>query len=93
MQKTNKISFESDFNPKALQRFIKNFDKKYFGINYDVGNSAALNYNIDEEFNLYGNRIYNIHIKDRIKFGKTVILVKGNSNFSNLYKNLKKNKI
>ena len=93
LQKTNiKLVFESDFNPKALQRFIKNFDKKYFGINYDVGNSAALNYNIDEEFNLYGNRIYNIHIKDRIKFGKTVRLGKGNVNFSKLFKNLKKMK-
>ncbi len=93
LQKTKiKLVFESDFNPKKLQRFIKNFDKKYFGINYDVGNSAALNYNIDEEFNLYGNRIYNIHIKDRIKFGKTVRLGKGNANFSKLFKNLKKMK-
>ena len=93
LQKTKiKLVFESDFNPKKLQRFIKNFDKKYFGINYDVGNSAALNYNIDEEFNLYGNRIYNIHIKDRIKFGKTVRLGKGNANFSKLFENLKKMK-
>jgi L-ribulose-5-phosphate 3-epimerase len=91
LQKTKiKLVFESDFNPKKLQRFIKNFDKKYFGINYDVGNSAALNYNIDKEFNLYGNRIYNIHIKDRIKFGKTVRLGKGNANFLKLFKNLKK---
>ena len=91
LQKTKiKLVFESDFNPKALQRFIKNFDKKYFGINYDVGNSAALNYNIDEEFNLYGNRIYNVHIKDRIKFGKTVRLGNGNANFLKLFKNLKK---
>jgi L-ribulose-5-phosphate 3-epimerase len=85
-----KIVFESDFNPKKLQKFIKKFDKKYFGINYDVGNSAALNYDVDEEFNLYGNRIYNIHIKDRIKFGKSVRLGEGNANFSKLFKNLKR---
>lgn len=85
-----KLVFESDFNPKKLQKFIKKFDKRYFGINYDVGNSAALNYDIDEEFRLYGDRIYNIHIKDRALFGKTVRLGKGNANFFKLFKNIKK---
>ena len=83
LQRTKiKIVFESDFNPKKLQKFIKKFDKKYFGINYDVGNSAALNYDIDEEFNLYGERIYNIHIKDRLYKGETVPLGSGHANLS-----------
>ena len=84
--------FESDFAPKKLLNFLKRFNSKSYGLNYDLGNSASLGYNIDEEFNLYGNRIYNIHIKDRIKFGKTVRLGKGNANFSKLFKNLKKMK-
>ena len=66
------------------------FDKRFFGINYDVGNSAGLNYKIDDEFKLYGNYIYNVHIKDRIKYGKTVRLGSGNANFLKLFKNLKK---
>ncbi len=85
-----KIIFESDFRPNVLGKFIKKFDRKFFGINYDTGNSASLNYNIDEEFSNYGKFIKNIHIKDRKKFGKTVRLGKGNSNFKKLFKNLKK---
>ena len=83
------IIFESDFKPRALSKFIKKFNNKYFGINYDTGNSASLNYDIDEEFNLYGKYIKNIHIKDRQKFGKTVRLGNGNVNFSKLFKNIK----
>jgi hexulose-6-phosphate isomerase len=49
-----------------------------------------LNYNIDEEFDCYGDRILNIHIKDRIKYGKTIKLGHGNLNFCKLKKNLKK---
>ncbi len=85
-----KIVFESDFPPKKLKNFINLFDKRYFGINYDVGNSASLNYNMDNEFNLYGDRIYNVHIKDRLKYGKTVRLGNGNANFLKLFRNLKK---
>ena len=83
------IIFESDFKPRALSKFIKKFNYKYFGINYDTGNSASLNYDIDEEFNLYGKYIKNIHIKDRQKFGKTVRLGNGNVNFSKFFKNIK----
>lgn len=85
-----KIIFESDFNPKKLSKFIKKFNYKYFGINYDTGNSASLDYDIDKEFKNYGKYIYNIHIKDRLKFGKTVRLGQGNVNFNKLFQNLKK---
>jgi len=91
LKNTNiKIIFESDYPPKKLQTFIKLFDKRYFGINYDVGNSASLNYKMDDEFKLYGDYICNIHIKDRLKYGKTVRLGNGNVNFMQLFINLKK---
>ena len=68
--KNNKVEviFESDYKPERLQKFVKG-DPKAFGINYDTGNSAALNYDIDKEFKLYGRFIKNIHIKDRLKLG------------------------
>ena len=71
-----------------LQKFISKFDKKIFGINYDSGNSAGLDFNINDEFNLYGDRILNIHIKDRIIDGKTVRLGEGNANIKKLFKKL-----
>lgn len=83
------IIFESDYNPKKLKKFISKFDKKLFGINYDSGNSAGLNYNISDEFNLYGNRILNIHIKDKVKYGKTVRLGHGNADLKKLFKKLR----
>ncbi len=85
-----RLIFESDFSPQRLRKFIKKFDKKYFGINYDVGNSAGLGYKIDDEFRFYGKYIYNVHIKDRFKYGKTVRLGQGNANFLKLFQNLKK---
>ena len=90
--KNNKVEviFESDYKPERLQKFVKRFDLKAFGINYDTGNSAALNYDIDEEFKFYGRFIKNIHIKDRLKLGNTVRLGKGNTNFKKLLKNIKK---
>jgi hexulose-6-phosphate isomerase len=83
-----KIIFESDYHPKKLKKFISKFDKKIFGINYDSGNSAGLDFNINDEFNLYGDRILNIHIKDRIIDGKTVRLGEGNANIKKLFKKL-----
>ena len=85
-----KLVFESDLPPKKLKNFISNFNKALFGINYDVGNSAALGYDIDDEFKCYGKYISNIHIKDRLKNGKTIRLGEGNANFKKLFKNLKK---
>ena len=48
------IIFESDYKAKRLVKLIKKLNLKYFGINYDVGNSASLNYNINDEFLSYG---------------------------------------
>jgi len=84
------ILFESDFKPKKLLKFIKNFKNKNFGINYDLGNSASLSYDLEEEFNIYGKFIKNIHIKDRVMKGKTIRLGYGNVNFKKFFKLMKK---
>ena len=84
------ILFESDYEPYKLKKFIENFDKRLFGINYDTGNSASLGYNIDNEFKIYGKYIKNIHIKDRLYKGKTIRLGEGNVNFKKLFKNINK---
>lgn len=86
------ILFESDKKPKDLSNFIKKFNKKNFGINYDSGNSAYLGYDIAQEFKYYHNRIKNIHIKDRKYLGSTVPLGKGNVNFKKFFYCIKKYK-
>ncbi len=84
------VLFESDFKPQKLLKFIKNFKNKNFGINYDLGNSASLSYDLEDEFNIYGKFIKNIHIKDRIKNGKTIRLGNGSVNFKKFFKLIKK---
>ena len=83
-----RIAFESDYPPSTLLEFIEEFDKEFVGINYDTGNSASLGYDVNEEFKKYGNRIINIHIKDRILNGTTVRLGHGDTNFTDVFKQL-----
>ena len=74
-----RIAFESDFAPTELARLIDRFDPAVFGVNYDIGNSAALGYDPSAEFASYGNRIVNVHVKDRTLKGGTVPLGTGNA--------------
>ena len=43
-EKNIKIAFESDYPPSKLKDFIAHFDERFFGINYDSGNSASLDF-------------------------------------------------
>ena len=81
-----RIAFESDFNPKKLSEFIGKFDRNYFGINYDIGNSASLGFNPTEEFKAYGARIINVHVKDRKLNGTTVPLSEGDADFLRIFR-------
>ena len=83
------ILFESDFGPKKLFKFIKKFNNKYFGINYDTGNSASLGNNLKEEKILF-KFIKNIHIKDRFYKGKTTRLGTGDYDFELFSRYIKK---
>jgi hexulose-6-phosphate isomerase len=73
------VVFESDFGPARLRDFIDKFKPAYFGINYDTGNSASLGYDFKEEVASYGERIKNVHIKDRKFKGATVPLGEGDT--------------
>jgi hexulose-6-phosphate isomerase len=74
-----RIAIESDFGPTKLSKFISKFDPEIVGINYDIGNSASLGFNSTEELNLYGDRVINVHVKDRLLGGTTVPLGTGNA--------------
>jgi len=84
-----KILIESDFPPEKLKAFITNFKSKKIGINYDTGNSAYFNYNFNKEKE-YFKFVKNIHLKDRLLFGKSVRLGSGNWNYKIFFKFLKK---
>ena len=84
-----KILFESNFKPKRYLKFIKKFNHNFFGINYDIGNSASYGFNPKEEIDSYGKYIDNVHIKDRVYNGGTVPLGTGNADFLTVFKKLK----
>jgi len=83
------ICFESDFSAQNLADFIDEFPSYNYGINYDIGNSASLGYLPNEEFEMYGNRIINVHVKDRLLHGKSVPLGEGSADFETVFKCLK----
>ena len=83
-----RVVFESDFAPLELARFIGRLDSALFGINYDIGNSAALGFNPVDEFAAYGHRIFNVHVKDRVMGGTTVPLGTGNADFETVFASL-----
>lgn len=83
------ICFESDFSPQNLADFIDEFPSYNYGINYDIGNSASLGYLPNEEFEMYGNRIINVHVKDRLLHGKSVPLGEGSADFETVFRCLK----
>jgi L-ribulose-5-phosphate 3-epimerase len=85
-----KVIFESDFVPVELTRFISRLDPALFGINYDIGNSAALGFKPAEEIAAYGARIINVHVKDRVLGGTTVPLGTGNADFETVFAALAK---
>ena len=85
-----KIIFESDLSPNKLINFINKLPGETFGINYDIGNSASLGFKPKNEFEAYGHRILNVHVKDRLLKGITVSLGEGNANFEKVFYELKR---
>ncbi len=85
IQNKLQIAFECDLNPEKLAEFISKFDRNYFGINYDIGNSSSLGFNPTEEFKAYGSRIINVHVKDRKLNGPTVPLGEGDADFIRIF--------
>jgi len=85
-----RIAFESDFPPIALASLMNRLDSKLFGVNYDIGNSAALGFSPREEFAAFGDRIMNVHVKDRMLGGTTVPLGSGNADFEVVFEELRR---
>jgi len=84
------ISLETSLPPEEFRELILSFKPFEVKVNYDMGNSASLDYNPEKEIELLGEFIINVHIKDRIKGGTTVPLGMGDTNFESVFYELKK---
>ena len=83
------ISLETDLAPYEFGALIDRFNSSRITVNYDIGNSASLGFNPIEELDIYGQKITDIHIKDRIVDGGSVELGKGDADFFLFFKKLK----
>ena len=82
------LSLETDLAPQPFKELLDNFTSRKITVNYDTGNSASLGYRPSEEFAAYGNRISDIHIKDRQLGGGSVVLGTGNADFNDFFEAL-----
>jgi hexulose-6-phosphate isomerase len=85
-----RIAIECEFEIPLIAELLDALDPKVFGINFDMGNSAAMGHSAKEEIEVCGNRIFNVHIKDRPFNGKTVPLGSGSVNFKEVADGLSK---
>jgi len=83
------LSLETDLAPQPFIELLNKLNSKNITVNYDIGNSAALGFDSNEELEAYGDRITDIHIKDRVLGGGPVTLGKGNADFSKFFGKLK----
>jgi hexulose-6-phosphate isomerase len=71
------LDFETSLDPHRLAALLAKLPR--LKVNYDSGNSASLGYDAREEMAAYGDRIDGVHIKDRVRGGKSVPLGTGNA--------------
>ena len=75
------LSLETDLNVHQFGELLTKLDSPRVTVNYDIGNSASLGYDPAEELDAYGERISDIHIKDRLLGGGSVKLGGGGADF------------
>ena len=79
------LSLETDLAPRPFAELLERIGSGAVTVNYDTGNSASLGYDPVEEFSAYGERITDIHIKDRPKGSGPVMLGEGDCDFDTVF--------
>lgn len=80
-----RFSLETDLAPRPFADLLARLGSDVFTVNYDTGNSASLGYDVREEFAAYGKRITDVHIKDRVRGGGSVVLGTGDTDFDTFF--------
>jgi len=85
------LGLETSLGPEEFAKLLQRIDHPAVGVNYDIGNSAAMGYAPDEEMDAYGEKIVTVHVKDRVKGGFTVPLGTGDADFDTVFSRLAQN--
>ncbi len=86
-----KIALESDMPADELLVFLHQVGLNNVGVCYDIGNCTSYGFNCPEDLVKLGERIFEVHLKDR-KVGteQSVLLGKGDADFNGCFRVLKK---
>ena len=85
-----KLALETDLDIMALVDLLNEINHPNILLNYDVGNSTSLGYDIKAEWNALSKYFISVHVKDRKIGGSTVPLGTGDVDFKVFFDMLKK---
>ena len=83
------FAFETSLTPAVFRAFLLRLDHPSARANYDMGNSASLGYDPNQELDAYGEWVVTVHVKDRVLKGGTVPLGEGDTDFAACFSRLK----
>lgn len=83
------LHLETDLPPALFAGLLGKVGHPFLKANYDIGNSAALGYDPDEELVALKRFLGSVHVKDRVRGGGTVPLGTGNADFAACFRRIK----
>jgi len=81
------FSFEAELDRYKLEEIISLCDN--FKVTYDTGNATSCRFNHEEYIKFFGNKINNVHLKDRLFNSRSVAPFDGDTDFLMIFKALK----
>ncbi len=81
------FSIEAELAPDKLDEIVSINDR--FRVTYDTGNITSFGLNHDDYIRRFGDRINNVHLKDRTFKAQTVAPLTGDTDFRQIFKSLK----
>lgn len=85
-----RLNLETDLGPEDFKSLMGEMPQSCVRVNYDIGNSASLGFDVREEFAAYGQWVSDVHIKDRVLGGFSTLLGTGNAKFDDAFEMLAK---
>lgn len=82
------LHLETDLRPEEVVLVLERVSSRWVRANYDIGNSASLGHDPEEELTLLGPWLGSVHVKDRVLNGCTVPLGTGAADFPTVFRKI-----
>ena len=84
------LHLETNLSPTLFKGILEAINHSSIQVNFDIGNSASLDYDPTEELTALAPFIGSVHVKDRVLGGNTVALGQGNADFPTCFNLIRK---